>query len=522
MSAAIKELNRGRLAEAERIARTRLAEQPCDAAALCLLGDLAARAGIRHEAEHLFRRALELLPDFVEAQLNLAKLLALRDALAEAIRITDDVLLDLPERLDVALLRLVLLGQIGDYSRAAEGYAELLEGYPQKPEVWVANGHLQNTIGNVAASISSYQRAIAIDPATAEAWWGLANLKTYRFGPREIANLAQTVAQLGDESSPRAGLSHFAYAKALADSAQDADAFAQYERGNAICYRAFGDDGSGTSGEVDRSIKFFTTDRLAESTGPSSRSNEPIFIVGMPRSGSTLVEQILASHPLVEGTSELPYIPMLAHRLLAERWTDRTLRFPTMLGDAPRERLAALGQTYLDAAASHRHEGKPFFIDKLPNNWRYIGFIHLILPNARIIDTRRDVMACLWSNYCQWFSRGQEWSYSFPSLARTWHDYRRLMDHFDHVLPGLVVRVEHEVLLANPEQSIRGLLDGLALPFDAACLNFHENERPVRTASAQQVRRPITGSTATQWRRFERWLGTLKAELDQWNELTPS
>lgn len=518
MLAAIEQLNRGRLDLAERLARGRLAEQPNDVAALCMVADLAARAGVLPEAERLLRRALELAPGFAEAQLNLAKLLARRDGIVEAIAILDDLLRDLPERVDIALFRLALLGQTGDYSFAARGYSELLGSHSERAEVWVAKGHLQNTMGDLAGSIDSYRRAIAIESTNGEAWWGLANLKTYKFETEEIARLGSIVEALDGAPSSRSGLLHFAYAKGLADSSDDAGAFNQYQRGNAICYAAVGDDGCSTSAEVDRSIALFTASRFASAASSGHQSREPIFILGLPRSGSTLVEQILASHPLVEGTSELPYIPMLAHRLLAERWEDRTLRFPDMLDEIPLTRLHEIGQAYLDAAAAHRHAGRPFFIDKLPNNWRYVGFIRLILPKARIIDTRREVMACLWSNFCQWFARGQEWSYDFASLARTWHDYRRLMDHFNGVLPGAVQRVGHEALIADPERVIRKLLDDLALPFDAACLNFHENDRPVRTASAQQVRRPIERNAAHQWRRFERWLEPLKTELAGWGE----
>lgn len=518
MQAAIEQLNRGRPDLAERFARIRLAEQPDDVAALCMVADLAARAGVLGQAERLLRRALELAPRFAEAQVNLAKLLAQRDGITEAIAILDDLLDDFPEQADIALFRLAVLGQSGEYALATRGYSELLQQHSDRSDVWVANGHLQNTIGNIAASIESYRRAIQLDPENAEAWWGLANLKTYTFRSEEVDGLARAVGTLGSSSSPRSGLLHFAYAKALADNSDDAGAFNHYQRGNAICYAAFGDNGHGTSAEVDRSIAVFTSSRFASAADAGHDSQEPIFVLGLPRSGSTLVEQILASHPLVEGTSELPYIPMLVHRLLEEHWEDRTLRFPSMLEGIPTDRLRQLGQTYLDAAAAHRHEGRPFFIDKLPNNWRYIGFIRLIFPKARIIDTRREVMACLWSNYCQWFARGQEWSYDFASLARTWHDYRRLMDHIDCVLPNAVKHVEHEALVADPEGEIRKLLNDLALPFDAACLNFHENDRPVRTASAQQVRRPIEQGATKQWHRFERWLEPLKRELAGWGE----
>ena len=513
MRAAIGELNRGRLSEAERIVRVRLAEVSDDVAALCLLGDIAARAGIHAEAERLFRLALTHAPCFGEAQVNLARLLAMRDGIAEAIAILADVLADLPERSDIALMRLMLLDQVGDYALAAEGYAALLARDPDRPDAWVAKGHLQNTMGDAATCIASYRRAIAIEPDHGEAWWGLANLKTYRFDPDEIGAL-RAVAGLPDGgSSRRAGLLHFALGKALGDGGDGAGSFAHYARGNAICHAAHGDDGRETSTEVDRSIAFFTRERMMAADGAGHPSDAPIFIVGLPRSGSTLVEQILASHPLVEGTSELPYIPMLVHRLLAECWADPTMRFPNVLATVPKERLRELGQVYLAAAAIHRREGRAHFIDKLPNNWRNVGLIRMILPNARIIDTRREAMACLWSNYRQWFARGQDYSYSFDSLALTWRDYLRLMAHVDTVLPGVVTHVWHEATLDNPEGAIRGMLDRIGLPFDERCLRFYENDRPVRTASAQQVRRPIARGGDDEWRRYEQWLGPLRKRL---------
>lgn len=509
MRAAIACLMQGGLAAAEAIVRHRLHHAPDDVAALSLLGDLAARSGIHAEAERLFRAALVALPHFVDAQFNLAKLLALRDGVVEAIALLADILQDRPDRVDVAAIRLALLGQIGDYDRAARDYAVLLDRTPDRPDLWTGFANLQATRGYLPSSIGAYRRALILNSRHGEAWWGLANLKTYRFDGVEFARL-EVLAAASDDP-----LLHFALAKALQDQRQPELSFAQYAQANSAVRRAIRYDSSAITAEVDRSIGFFTPalcDRLA---GAGNDAPDPIFIVGLPRSGSTLVEQILASHPLVEGTAELPYIPMLVHRILAERWTDRSLVYPDMLHDFQRSRLHALGQTYLDAARAHRRLDRPYFIDKLPNNWRYVGFIKLILPRAKIIDARREPMACLWSNYAQWFARGQEFSYDLADLAAYRRDYLRLAAHIEAVFPGAVRRVDHEQLIANPEREIQQLIVDLGLQFDPECLRFYANLRPVRTASAQQVRRPIDRASNEGWREFEPWLGYLREELDK-------
>ena len=509
MRAAIACLMQGRLADTEAIVRRHLHHAPDDVAALCLLGDLAARSGIHAEAERLFRAALAVLPHFVDAQFNLAKLLAQRDGVVEAIALLADILKGRPDRVDVAAIRLALLGQIGDYDRAARDYAALLDRTPDRPDLWTGFANLQATRGDLPSSIDAYHRALVLDSRHGEAWWGLANLKTYRFDVVEIARLEALAAAYGDP------LLHFALGKALQDQCQPELSFAQYAQANRAVRRAIRYDSSAITAEVDRSIELFTPAMCERLAGAGSDAPDPIFIVGLPRSGSTLVEQILASHPLVEGTAELPYIPMLVHRILAERWTDRSLVYPDVLRGVQRSQLHALGQTYLDAARAHRRLDRPYFIDKLPNNWRYVGFIKLILPRAKIIDARREPMACLWSNYAQWFARGQEFSYDLADLAAYHHDYIRLAAHFEALFPGAIRRVDHEQLIANPEREIPQLIADLGLPFDPQCLRFYANQRPVRTASAQQVRRPIDSASNEGWRKFEPWLGYLREQVEK-------
>jgi tetratricopeptide (TPR) repeat protein len=513
MRGAIGHLLAGRSRDAEAAVRRRLAQHPADVAALCLLGDLAARGGIHAEAERLFRLALSHAPLFSDAQVNLARILALRDGVPEAIALLHDVITDEPERWPAAIQRLALLGQIGDYALAASGYEQLIGDHPDRAEVWCGFGHLQKTLGDVNRCVDAYRRAIALDEMQGEAWWGLANLKTYRFEEDDVTHLERLALAGGTPPSVRSTV-NFALGKALEDKREFTRSFERYKAGNELWRRQVHYDADATSAETIRSIAFFTGTTFNRGSKAGHPATDPIFIIGLPRSGSTLVEQILASHSLVEGTAELPYIPMLVHRLLAERWHERSLTYPAVLERIAADRFYELGQAYLNAAAVHRREGKPYFIDKLPNNWTYVGFIRLILPNAKIIDARRDPLACGWSNYKQWFARGQEFSYDLGDIGRYYRDYLAMMDHIDRVQPGTVQRVMHEELIGNPNNEIRRLLDGLGLPFEDACLAFHQNSRPVRTASAQQVRRPINQDAATAWQAYEQWLGPLKTALN--------
>ncbi|URD61862.1 sulfotransferase [Sphingomonas sp. KRR8] len=509
---AIGALQARRLADAERIVRQHLSRSPRDVAALCLLGDLAVRAGVLSEAETLFRRALEQLPMFAEAQVNLARVLSQRDALPEAIGLLDDVLHDQPEHRHLQLLRLAWLGQLGDYETARDTYPELLERSPDWPEGWTAYAHLLGTLGDLPGAVTAYRRAIALAPHHGEAWWGLANLKVKVFEAADVEQLRALTNETGLDGERRS-LLHFALAKALQDSRDYDSSYRHYVAANRLRKVLLPAPVDPIRAEVDRSICFFTAERFETASRAEESSSGPIFIVGMPRSGSTLVEQILASHSLVEGTSELPYIPMLVHRLMSERRGEGALRFPEVLDGVPTEKLAELGQAYLDAARPHRRSDTPFFIDKLPDNWRYVGLIRMILPGARIVDARRGAMACLWSNYRQWFARGQEYSYDFDDLVEQYRQYLRLMAHMDAVAPGAVITVQHEDVLDDSEREVRRLLARLGLPFEPSCLEFYRNNRPVRTASAQQVRRPIDQSTREDWKNFRPWIGELEDKV---------
>jgi len=495
-------MNENRLHDAEPLLRAHLKADPFDVAAIRMLAEVAGRIGRLQDAEKLLRRAVELAPDFVAARSNLAMVLYRQHRAPEAIAELDALLVDDPVNPGNANLRAAALGRIGEYEEAIGLYREVLAQHPRQPKVWMSLGHLLKTVGEQEASVSAYREALKYDPALGEAWWSLANLKTVRFGELDLGAMTVALAtpMLGDED--RLHL-HFALGKALEDAKQAERAFRHYAHGNAIRRGQLGYDAAETAQLVDRAILFASPDFFEARGEQGCVAADPIFVVGMPRAGSTLIEQILASHSQIEGTHELPDMPAIAAQVAKRGGVQRLVA-----GD-----LRALGQDYLDRTRIQRKTDKPFFIDKLPNNWLHVGLIHLILPNAKIIDARRHPLGCCFSNFKQHFARGQAFSYGLDDMARYYADYVRLMAHIDAVLPGCVHRVIYERMIDNTEGQVRALLDYLGLPFEEACLRFYENERAVRTASSEQVRRPINRDGVEQWMVFEPWLGPLEAAL---------
>lgn len=500
-------LAQGNLPVAERQLKSHLKTDPTDVAAIRMLAELAGRIGRYPDAEALLRRAIELSPGFTPARFNLATVLYRSGRAGEALAELERLIQDEPENPAYRNLAAVALTRTGDLEVALVHFEKALERQPGLTKVWLSYGHALKTLGRQADSVKAYRRAIGLEPGFGEAWWSLANLKTVRFEPADIAAMEASLAAPDVEGENRFHL-HFALGKALEDAQQFEAAFGHYERGNRLRLEAVPHDPDKVTDRVDRSIALFSAPMLAARAGQGAPAPDPIFILGMPRSGSTLVEQILASHPLVEGTQELPDIQMMATRLDGE-----TGSYPDILATLPPERLRALGEEFLERTRPQRRTDRPFYIDKMPNNWLHAGFIRLILPNAKIIDARRHPLACCFSNFKQHFARGQSFAYDLGHMARYYADYVRLMAHFDMVAPGMVHRVVHERLVDETELQVRALLDFLGLPFDAACLRFHETERAVRTASSEQVRQPIYRDGLEQWQNFEPWLGPLKTAL---------
>jgi tetratricopeptide (TPR) repeat protein len=495
------------LPAAEAILRPLLKRRPTDVAAIRMMAELAARVGRRVDAENLLRRALELAPGWAAARANLATLLHRMHRSAEALAELDRI--ETLEGVDDVQrsLRAAALGRLGGYDEAIALYRDVLDRHPDQPKVWMSLGHLLKPVGEQADAIAAYRRALSIAPSLGEVWWSLANLKTVRFTDEDVAAMrtALNTPALGDDD--RLHL-QFALGKALEDRGDYAEAFAHYADGNRIRADQQRYDASLITRHVKACEEVFTRDLLDSRRDAGCDAPDPIFIVGLPRAGSTLVEQILSSHPAIEGTMELHDVIALTQRFGRDE-----PRYPRNLPLLTDDELRALGREYLERTRVVRQTDRPFFIDKLPNNWAHVGFIRLILPNARIIDARRHPLACGFSNFKQHYARGQSFSYDLRHIGRYYRDYVRLMAHFDTVMPGAVHRIIHEQLVADPETEVRRLLDFLGLPFDEACLRFHETKRAVATASSEQVRQPISSEGLEHWRRFERWLDPLKEAL---------
>ncbi|WP_404481094.1 tetratricopeptide repeat-containing sulfotransferase family protein [Novosphingobium sp. BL-52-GroH] len=501
----------GDLPAAESGLRQRLRDQPTDVAAIRMMAELAGRIGRHRDAEALLRRALELAPGFVAARANLATVLYRQNRFPEAVAELDAVLAAGGGDAGNLNLRAAALGRTGDYEEARRIYADLTATFPEHARLWMSYGHILKTLGEQRESVAAYRRALAIEPGLGEVWWSLANLKTWRFEQDDVAAMEAALAAGELSEEDRLHL-HFALGKALEDRGDAAASFDHYAKGNRLRRDQLGYDPAATAAQVDSMIATFTPAFVAARAQAGCPSPDPIFILGLPRAGSTLIEQILASHSAVEGTMELPDIPAIALRETRAAGS-HPRDWPHALATLPPERLAELGAEFLERTRIQRKSDKPFYIDKLPNNWAYLGLIALILPKARIIDARRHPLDCCFSNFRQNFAKGQAFSYDLEHIGRFYADYVRAMAHYDRVLPGRVHRVIHERLLDDPETEVRGLLAHLGLPFEDACLEFHRNTRAVRTASSEQVRRPINRDGVGQWRPYEAWLGPLEASL---------
>ena len=509
MAAAVA-LHDNELATAEPLLKAHLKDDPFDARAIRMLGELAWRIGRAADAEHLLRRAIEVAPAFAAARAQLALILGRMGRPAEALPLLDTLFADDDSDIGHHNLKAATLARLGDFDEAMAIYQAVLDRAPRQPRVWLSYGHMLKTVGRQAEGVAAYRRAIEINPSLGEAWFSLSNLKTVTFGADDIAAMRAALADPALKDDDRLHLD-FAMGKAMHDGGDSEAAFAHYAAANARRLAAQPYDASRMRETVDRAIALFTRDTFATRPGGCD-ARDPIFIVGMPRAGSTLVEQILSSHSAVEGISELPDIPALA----------RQHGYPAgVLPLSPDER-AAIGDDYLRRVAIQRRTERPLFIDKLPNNWLYVPFIQMILPNATIIDARRHPLGCCVSNFRQHFARGQPFTYDLTAVGSYYADYVRLMAHVDAVLPGRVHRVFYERMVANTEAEVRALLAHVGLEYEPACLAFHETERAVRTASSEQVRRPIYRDATDEWRRYEPHLGALKAALGDLVETYPA
>ena len=495
-------LNENRLDVAERLLKPHLKEDPFDASAIRMLAELAARIGRWRDAENLLRRAVDLAPGWTVARANLALVLGRMGRPMEALELMDGILAQEPDEIGHWNLKAATLGRLGDFEEAIELYENVLSRSPDLARVWVSYGHMLKTIGRQAEGISAYRRAIALEPSLGDAWWSLANLKTVKFDDEDLDAMRAGLVSPNLADEDRFHLD-FALGKAMHDLRHFDEAFEHYARGNQLRLKSQPYRPGEISNTVDKCISGFTAEVLTRE-GIGCTAPDPIFIVGMPRAGSTLVEQILASHSEVEGTSELPDLPLLVQRLGP---------YPSGILKASGDELRTLGEEYLMRAGVQRRTDRPYFIDKLPNNWLYVAAIHLALPNAKIIDARRHPLGCCLSNFRQHFARGQAFTYDLEHVGRYYADYVRLMAHIDALLPGRVHRVIYEEMVDDTEAEVRRLLEYCGLPFEPGVLEFYRTERAVRTASSEQVRQPIYRTAADEWRSYEGHLGPLEAAL---------
>jgi Flp pilus assembly protein TadD len=502
-----------RLDIAERLIKPHLKAHPTDVAAIRMLAELAARIGRLEDAEALLMRAIELAPGFLAARQNMAMLQLRTHRVPEALAEAQALLEQEPDNPAFINLEGVALAKLGDYTDAALRFEAVLKRRPNNARIWLSYGHSLKTVGRSTESVDAYRRAIELQRTLGEAWWSLANLKSIRFEAADIEAMEGALqASAGICDDDRLHL-HFALGKAHEDAKAPQPAFGHYAAGNAIRAGQLHYDPRRVEALVAAAIEALDAAFFAARHPLGDPAPDPIFIVGMPRSGSTLVEQILASHSMVEGTHELPDLELVARGLGPGDSGYLSAGFVDGLARCEPDQLAMLGAQYLKATRVYRKTGRPLFIDKMPNNWLFVPMIRLILPNAKIVDARRGAMACCFSNFKQHFARGQGYTYRLDHLARYYTAYVRLMSHIDRVLPGAVHRVNHEDMVADTDAQVRLLLDALGLPFEAACLRFWETERAVQTASSEQVRRPIFRDGIDQWRDFDPFLGELRAGL---------
>lgn len=501
-----------KLAVAERLLKAHLKKAPSDVAAIRMLGEVAARLGRSEDAEVLFERCLELAPSFIAARHNFAIVLHRQNKSARALEQLNALMAQDPRSPTYLNLRAAILARIGDFDAALPLFETVLATQPNHPKIWMSYGHALKTAGRVGDCIEAYRKSLALAPGFGEVYWSLANLKTFRFGDAEIAAMHAALAREDITPEDRYHL-HYALGKAYEDAANYAESFGHYSEGARVRHLDFRYDADEKHTAMLQTKAMQTAAFFAARKDHGAAAPDPIFIVGLPRAGSTLIEQILSSHSAVEGTMELSDIGAIARRIGRKGGADRNAQYLDALSKLNTDERRALGQGYIESTRIQRKTDRPFFIDKMPNNFQHVGLIHLILPHAKIIDARRHPMANCFSAFKQHFARGQHFSYGLENLGRYYADYVELMAHYDTVLPGRVHRVIYERMVEDTEAQVRALLAYCGLPFEASCLQFYQNERAVRTPSSEQVRQPIFADAVAHWRHYEPWLDPLKAAL---------
>jgi tetratricopeptide (TPR) repeat protein len=510
----------GEIVPAERLIRRFLLRHGDHVEGMRLLAKIGMKLDVYDDPELLLERALLLAPDYHAMRYDYVLALLARHKHVQAIEQIGQLLKIEPRNRAYRITHATACVGVGKHERAIEEYRQLLAETPRAADVHLSVAHALKTLGRQSEAVASYRTAFEIRPSFGDAYWSLANLKTYRFAEEDIVRMREQerAADIGVED--RYHLC-FALGKALEDRGEYAESFGYYRRGNALKKSELRFKIEPIEKNARLQAAVCTREFFAARRGQGCDSGDPIFIVGLPRSGSTLLEQILASHSQVEGTTELPNILRFVAELQGRDPDTQAPRYPAILERLSAADFRGLGERYLADTRVYR-SGKPRFIDKMPNNFRHVGLIHLILPNARIIDARREPMACCFGNFKQLFASGQEFTYDIDDIARYYRSYVQLMRHWDEALPGKVLRIQYEDVVEDLEGNVRAILDFCGLPFEPACLEFHKTERSVRTASSEQVRKPIFREGVDQWRHFEPWLGSLHSALGDLVPATPA
>ena len=518
---AAAELRAGNPFEAERLLRQHLVRQPLDVPVLVQLGEQLRGQGRFKDALVLLQRASAAAPGDGSIRLSLARLLEEQGDMDSALEQVQAIGAPLRSNVQVKAFEAALLGKLGDHDREIAIYKALTAAVPDHPGFWMNLGNALKYAGRAEESQAALRRSVAVRPSFGEGWWSLANLKTAKFDSADLATMRKALR--GKISDDDALHLHFALGKALEDRGRYEQSFRHYADGNRLRAQGLTADQLRVTAFVDQAIATFDESLFARAGGQGEPSSDPIFVVGLQRSGSTLVEQILASHPLIEGTAEL----MAMHHVwtgLGRAARDSGLSPWDWIRRAEPGQLSALGAEYLERARPYRRTERPMFVDKMPANWMMVGLIRLILPNARIVDARRHPMACGFSNFKQHYATGVAFAYSQEAIGHFYADYLRMMEHINRVQPGAVHHILNERLIDDKEGEVRRLLDYVGVPFDPACLESHRTKRAVNTPSAEQVRRPINRDGVDYWRHYEAWLGPMRdalgPALERWSDVS--
>jgi tetratricopeptide (TPR) repeat protein len=514
-------LPREQAAMSEAVLKEALKLRSTDVSVMRILADLYIRLGRHQDAIALLSQALELAPDFSVARFMRATAHVHRFEFADAIGDLDLLLEEDPESSDYLNLKTYVLTNIGEDAEALALYERLVKAHGDQADNWMYYGHALKAAGKVKECVEAYRKGLSMHANAGDGYWNLANVKTHRFSPEDVDRLRAEAAREEASGKPRSS-TQFALGKALEDAKDYAASFEHYAKGNAIRRTEIHYSADETTALMRRSKALFTKEFFKKREGQGSPARDPIFIVGLPRCGSTLVEQILASHSQIEGTLELPDIAFLVREILDFEHKPDESRYPAILGNLKGKQLREYGEQYLERTRIQRKLGRPYFTDKALNNAFHIGFIHLILPNAKIIDIRRHPLGNGFAIYRQLFGRIESYFYDLGEIGRYYRDYVEYMAQIDAVLPGRVHRVIYERLVDDPKGETRRLLEYCGVPFEESCLRFYETERGVRTASAEQVRQPIFKDAVGHWRNYEPWLGPMKAALGDVLEAYPN